>query len=88
MDPRREVTVMSQIQWMDDALCQQIDGELFFPEPNRSAAEARKACALCPVQVPCLEYALTFDVDGIWAGTNRQQRAQLKKGAAYRNVAS
>jgi WhiB family redox-sensing transcriptional regulator len=42
---------------------------------------ARQVCYSCPVQEPCLAYALTHpDLTGVWAGTTPRQRAQLRAG--------
>jgi WhiB family redox-sensing transcriptional regulator len=73
---------MSQLQWMDDALCREIGPELFFLEDSGVPYEARKVCALCPVQDECLRFALTADVEGIWAGTTPSQRRALRRGVA------
>ena len=73
---------MSQVEWMDDALCREIDAELFFPEPSRVPHDAKKACSLCPVRYPCLEYALTLDVEGVWGGTTPADRRRMRRGAA------
>lgn len=78
---------MSRLDWMRDGLCQQVDPDLFFPEGHGSTRDAKRVCAVCPAQDPCLEYALTHKVDGIWAGTTPSQRRQMK-GAAYRPLAS
>jgi len=60
-----------------DALCAQIDLDLFFPAPSSSARLARAVCALCPVQAECVEVACALGVDGIWGGTNVKQRLRL-----------
>jgi WhiB family redox-sensing transcriptional regulator len=73
---------MTSLQWMDDALCRQIDAELFFPQPHTVPHDAKKACSLCPVRFPCLEYALTQNVEGVWGGTTPLERQKMKKGAA------
>lgn len=69
------------LEWMSDALCREIDGELFFPD-NPNDNEAKKACALCQVKEPCLQYALERPVLGIWGGTNERERRQLRRKAA------
>jgi WhiB family redox-sensing transcriptional regulator len=73
---------MEDLQWMNNALCLQIDAELFFPEPSRVPHDAKKACSLCKVRIDCLEYALTLDVDGVWGGTTPAERKRIRKGAA------
>jgi len=66
-------------EWMLDALCREIDGELFFPGDTNAWREAKKACSLCNVSSECLEYALKEDVVGIWGGTTERERLALKK---------
>ena len=44
--------------WMDDALCVEVDRELFFPQPGASAREPKSICARCPVSGPCLAAAI------------------------------
>jgi WhiB family redox-sensing transcriptional regulator len=74
---------MSSLKWMDDALCRQIDYDMFFPEPNKVPHEAKKACSLCQVRVECLEYALTFGMtEGVWGGTTPNERKAMMRGAA------
>ncbi|MGI5155779.1 WhiB family transcriptional regulator [Microbispora sp. CA-102843] len=59
--------------------CRDVDPELFFPEQigpvNRMA---RTVCRLCPIQAECVEYALAYDLHGIWGGTSRQERAAMR----------
>lgn len=63
--------------WRDDAICSQIDPELFFPESEFSGTkkqkrleakrrqaslkDAKAICAQCPVRTKCLEQALAND---------------------------
>lgn len=48
-------------EWTRDAVCAQIDPELFFPDKGGSTATAKKVCAGCPVRRQCLEYALEHE---------------------------
>jgi WhiB family redox-sensing transcriptional regulator len=58
------------------------DPDTWFP-PNRRApqvTEAKKACAECPVQLACLEFALANDERfGIWGGLDEDERDALRK---------
>lgn len=69
--------------WHGEALCREMDGDIFFPERGGSARDARKVCARCNVQEQCLEEQLaipTHDDDGgIWAGTTARERRKLRK---------
>jgi WhiB family redox-sensing transcriptional regulator len=70
------------LAWMDDALCAQVDPDLFFP-PYRAAhiaRAARRVCAACPAAEPCRRYALTDpDLDGIWGATTPDERRRLRR---------
>lgn len=73
--------VMPPQSWADDALCQRVDPDAFFPEQsNRAAAEpAIQACRRCPVTTQCLDYALTNGEEyGVWGGLTVRERRQLK----------
>ncbi len=65
--------------WMDDALCSQVDPELFFPEAGSSGADARRVCKGCPVRLRCLQDALDRDDQhGIWGGMTTAERNRLR----------
>jgi len=78
----------NDINWMESAVCRQIDSEMFFPDrenPNTDGListirRAQTVCRSCPVQTECLDYALTNNEKyGIWAGINMNTaRAQLR----------
>lgn len=78
---------MSRLQWMDEALCQEVGLDIFFPETNGESLEARKICSLCNVKDECLEYAMQANVVGVWGGTTSDQRQKMKR-AAYRKLAA
>jgi hypothetical protein len=73
-----------------DALCAQVDPELFFPESAGNVStqirQAKSICKECPIINDCLIEALTKDyMDGIWGGTTPNERRELKK--RYKQVA-
>lgn len=75
--------------WMEQALCAQVDPDLWFPDKGAAATQARKICGRCPVRQECLDYALSgADTwggmsNGIWGGlTARQRRGQRQAGRA------
>lgn len=64
--------------WMEDALCAQVDTEIFFPEKGGDPRPARKVCDACPVRAECLEYSLeNHEQYGVWGGLGRHARAAL-----------
>lgn len=66
-------------QYDGSALCSQTDWLLFFPNKGDSLRPARRLCAMCPFLTACREYALYYDLHGIWGGTSRQQRAHIRE---------
>lgn len=75
----------ANLGWMDDALCAQVDSELFFPEVGANTRSAKRICAKCPVKAPCLDYALaTRQQHGIWGGLSDHER----RGMQARSVAA
>ena len=70
------------MEWMDKALCREVDLNLFFPDGGGSSKTARKVCNRCEVKTQCLKYALTFpSMIGIWGGTTEKQRRTMKRKA-------
>jgi WhiB family redox-sensing transcriptional regulator len=73
------------IDWQQAAICRQADPELFFPIGTTGAAvaeiqRAKAVCARCPVQRPCLTYALaTRQEFGIWGGRDEDERRLLHR---------
>ena len=71
--------------WRSDAACRRTDPDLFFPVGTTGPAlvqiEAAKAvCRSCPVQEPCLEFALTTNQDsGVWGATSEEERRSLRR---------
>ncbi len=65
-------------------VCQEIDGELWFPEAGGESYElrqAKKICSECPVQLLCAQYAIVADeAYGIWGGLTPHQRDEIRKG--------
>lgn len=52
------LTPDQQHEWQDDALCAQVDPEIFFPEAQANYSKALAVCKLCDVVEQCLAYAL------------------------------
>ncbi|CAN5657487.1 MAG: WhiB family transcriptional regulator [Actinomycetota bacterium] len=72
-------------EWRGHALCRDADPDLFFPigttGPAVSQIEAAKiVCRRCPVQAPCLEFALATNQDsGVWGAASEEERRMLRK---------
>lgn len=73
-----------QEPWMQEAICAQVDPEMFYPEQGGSAAEAKRICQGCPVRQVCLEFALrNGERFGVFGGVSeRDRRKMLKERAA------
>lgn len=61
-------------------VCAQTDPDLWFPTAERQTGRiAKSLCRSCPWQKPCLEYALRYEVVGIWGATTERERVSLRK---------
>ncbi|MPZ61585.1 MAG: hypothetical protein GEU93_09875 [Propionibacteriales bacterium] len=61
--------------WVADALCAQVDPEIFFPRKGEPNTAARRVCAACPVAAECRAHAIrSGEPHGIWGGLTAQQR--------------
>lgn len=73
--------------WREEALCREVDPELFFPVGNHGPAaiqaeEAKRICLRCPSRVPCLKWAVDNSIDdGVWGGTTEHERRWAKRQA-------
>jgi WhiB family redox-sensing transcriptional regulator len=76
--------VAADRSWRDQALCAEVDPELFFPEQGASPRDAKRICRGCPVRGECLDYAAEHGLLGVWGGTTAQERRQMRRarGAA------
>lgn len=68
-------------EWVREALCAQVDTEIFFPEKGQASAPAKLICHRCPVEQPCLQFALDNNIkEGVWGGTSERQRREIRAG--------
>lgn len=69
--------------WRAEALCAEVDPEIFYPEKGQSTREAKRLCLTCSVSEQCLQYALRNNEDaGIWGGTSPQERKEMRRWAS------
>src|SRR5215211_95702 len=67
--------------WRAEALCAQVDGDLFFPEKGESSVAAKRVCAECSVQSECLAEALARNERfGVWGGLSERERQAVRVG--------
>jgi WhiB family redox-sensing transcriptional regulator len=66
--------------WMQDGNCRAYPPAVFFPSDGAGVDAARRICATCPVQDPCLEHALVNRIDhGVWGGCSERERRRIAK---------
>jgi WhiB family redox-sensing transcriptional regulator len=83
-------TGAERTDWRDQAACRGQDPDLFFPVTTAGASlgqieTATRVCQRCPVQTPCLRWALDIgQVCGIWGGTTEEERRALRRAPVRR----
>lgn len=62
----------------------------FFPEAPRTRQsminnrEALRICSECNIVDDCLQYALEFEIHGIWGGTMPKEREEMRRSRGVR----
>lgn len=70
---------MTDLTWQAHAECRGRPADLWFPADIRGVQIAQRICAGCPVQVACLEHALTERIDhGVWGGASERERRRMR----------
>ena len=74
--------------WAEDALCAQVDPEIFFPDKGESIKDAVRICEQCPVRQRCLEEAMreeaknaTWGRYGVRGGVTARERSRMAAGS-------
>lgn len=63
------------LEWQKQALCPEVELDIFFPHASEDHAPAKRICRQCPVIDDCLNYALETDQShGVWGGWSPRQR--------------
>jgi WhiB family redox-sensing transcriptional regulator len=66
------------MSWRDRGACRGLDPEVFYPESDEEAEEAKFVCAECIVKAACLEHALTYrEKEGVWGGATERERRRI-----------
>ena len=74
------LNITSPPAWTVDALCAQVDPELFYPEVGAPNRDAKAVCAGCEVRSECLAYALAHrERFGVWGGTTERERRRMRR---------
>jgi WhiB family transcriptional regulator, redox-sensing transcriptional regulator len=79
---RKETAIKSthiDFSWTSKSACKDSDLALFFPENNDPKVafkirEAKSICNSCLVQKECLNYALEYEIAGVWGGMTENDR--------------
>ena len=68
--------------WMDHGACVGKPTLIWFPDSTKPAAAALaiSICHTCPVQRPCLDFAIEFGERGIWGGKSERARRRIAAG--------
>lgn len=87
----------SGLDWQERGACRTADRDLFFVPngergnsiaKNEREAAAKAVCEFCPVKATCLEEALKDDLQGVWGGTNDEERRAIKREREQGQVAA
>jgi WhiB family transcriptional regulator, redox-sensing transcriptional regulator len=66
------------LSWKLAGACRSASTEMFYPASDTDAGPAKAVCASCPVQSPCLEYALAVrEPEGVWGGHTFVERRSI-----------
>ena len=70
--------------WQRRAACRGKGTDRWFSTIRGSDEAACAVCEACPVRRQCLSYALAFPepLQGVWAGTNEEERALMRRASA------
>ena len=72
----------ARTRWQDDAVCAQVDTELFHPKTGNEGGRiknAKKVCAGCSVIAKCAEYAIADpELSGVWGGLTDKERELIR----------
>jgi WhiB family redox-sensing transcriptional regulator len=69
-----------ETEWMAEGKCRDVPPATFFPSDGVGVELARRICATCDMQAPCLEYALRNKIDhGVWGGASERERRRIAR---------
>ena len=82
--------IPDEYTWMLEGRCRGADTREFFPSNGLGVEAAQQICRECPVQEPCLEYALQNHIEqGVWGGASERERRRIlrsrRRAAALQN---
>lgn len=73
-------TPLAQLLSSGDALCaDDVIADRWVDNDNCKRQPLTLLCQRCPLILPCLDYALDHDVQGVWGGTTHTQRKRIRQ---------
>lgn len=70
--------VPDELTWMLHARCRGTEPASYFPSDGLGVERAQRVCEMCPVRMPCLEYALEHRIEhGVWGGASERERRRI-----------
>jgi WhiB family redox-sensing transcriptional regulator len=79
------IEICAQEPWMRQAVCLEIDPDLFYPDRGDSwgSRAAKRICTACPVREDCLQFAVAHHEHfGVWGGLTPTERQRMVRGAS------
>jgi WhiB family transcriptional regulator, redox-sensing transcriptional regulator len=68
----------TDLSWRHQGACNGLDPDVFFPDSDAAAEEAKAICNGCMVRVSCLEHAIVVrEKDGVWGGATERERRRI-----------
>ncbi len=68
--------------WLAYRACADVPTAVFFPAEGDGVGEAaaKAVCATCPVRKPCLQYALSANIEeGVYGGVGEWTRRRMRR---------
>jgi WhiB family redox-sensing transcriptional regulator len=68
----------TDLSWRHRGACNGLDPDVFFPDSDAAAEEAKAICSSCMVRASCLEHAIAVrEKDGVWGGATERERRRI-----------
>ncbi len=68
----------TELSWRKQGACNGLDPDVFFPDSEAAAEEAKAICNTCMVRASCLEHAIVVrEKDGVWGGATERERRRI-----------
>lgn len=74
--------------WHRHAACRGQGTGQWFPERGEPVDEALAVCDRCPVRAECAQAGVDGVEHGVWGGTTRAERVELRRGRRGRREAA